>query len=46
MYLSHQRMATGGEMPRRASIFEIVGAWLRLWTPPRDVEIPPVSSAA
>jgi hypothetical protein len=42
MYLSHQRMATGGEMPRRASIFEIVGAWLRLWTPPRDVEIPPV----
>jgi len=29
-------------MPRRASIFEIVGAWLRLWTPPRDVEIPPV----
>jgi hypothetical protein len=35
-------MATGGEMPRRASIFEIVGAWLRIWTPPRDVEIPPV----
>ncbi len=29
-------------MPKRASIFEIVGAWLRVWTPPRDVEIPPV----
>lgn len=29
-------------MPRRASIFEIVGAWLHVWTPPRDVEIPPV----
>jgi hypothetical protein len=35
-------MATGGEMPRRASIFEIVGAWLHIWTPPRDVDIPPV----
>jgi hypothetical protein len=21
---------------------EIVGAWLRVWTPPRDVEVPPV----
>jgi hypothetical protein len=35
-------MATGGEMSRRASIFEVVGAWLHLWTPPRDVDIPPV----
>jgi hypothetical protein len=35
-------MATGGETPRRASVFEIVGAWLRVWTPPRDVDIPPV----
>jgi hypothetical protein len=35
-------MATGGEMPKRASIFEIVGAWLGIWTPPRDVRIPPV----
>ncbi|MEA2139427.1 MAG: hypothetical protein QOG56_2577, partial [Solirubrobacteraceae bacterium] len=25
----------------RASRWEIVGAWLRIWTPPRDVEIPP-----
>jgi hypothetical protein len=32
--------ATGNQ--RRASIFEIVGAWLHVWTPPRDVEIPPV----
>jgi outer membrane murein-binding lipoprotein Lpp len=26
----------------RASRWEILGAWLRIWTPPRDVEIPPV----
>ena len=26
----------------RATRLEILGAWLRLWTPPRDVEIPPV----
>jgi hypothetical protein len=30
------------ENQRRASVFEIVGAWLHLWTPPRDVEIPPI----
>jgi hypothetical protein len=35
-------MGTGGETRRRASVPEIVGAWLRLWTPPRDVDIPPV----
>ena len=23
-------------------MFEIVGAWLHVWTPPRDVEVPPV----
>ena len=34
--------ATGGDTQRRASRFEVLGAWLRLWTPPRDVEIPPV----
>ena len=27
---------------RRASIPEIVGAWLRIWTPPREVEVPPI----
>ncbi|HEY6891923.1 MAG TPA: hypothetical protein VI300_29245 [Solirubrobacter sp.] len=27
---------------RRASILEIVGVWLHVWTAPRDVEIPPV----
>jgi hypothetical protein len=32
-------MRHGGE---KASPFEIVGAWLHLWVPPRDVEIPPV----
>jgi hypothetical protein len=39
LYLYH-RMATGGQ--RRASIPETVGAWLRLWTPPRDVVVPDV----
>ena len=32
--------ATGNQ--RRASIPEVIGAWLHLWTPPRDVVIPPV----
>jgi hypothetical protein len=27
---------------RRAGRFETLGAWLRIWTPPRDVAIPPV----
>ena len=27
---------------RRASVLEIVGVWLHVWTAPRDVEIPPV----
>jgi hypothetical protein len=36
-------MPVGGERNgRRASWVETVGAWLRLWTPPRDVEVPPV----
>jgi hypothetical protein len=28
--------------PRRAHPLEVVGAWLHVWTPPRDVDIPPV----
>jgi hypothetical protein len=35
-------MRTGGETKRKASLPETVGAWLRVWTPPRDVEVPPV----
>jgi len=35
-------MAIGGEKKRKASFPETVGAWLKLWTPPRDVEVPPV----
>src|ERR687896_2376362 len=36
-------MRPGGEKAtRRASVLERVGAWLRIWTPPRDVEVPPV----
>ncbi len=30
------------EEREKANAFEIVGAWLHLWTPPRGVEIPPV----
>jgi hypothetical protein len=30
------------ETQRRASIPEIIGAWLRIWTPPRDAYVPPV----
>jgi type II secretory pathway pseudopilin PulG len=33
-------MSTGGQ--RRASLPETVGAWLRVWTPPRDVDVPDV----
>jgi hypothetical protein len=28
--------------PEKANPFEIIGAWLHVWTPPRGVEIPPV----
>ncbi|HET6549071.1 MAG TPA: hypothetical protein VFG79_11470 [Solirubrobacter sp.] len=27
---------------RRANVLEIVGAWLRIWVPPRDAYVPPV----
>jgi len=27
---------------RRASILEILGAWLHIWTPPRDARVPPI----
>lgn len=30
------------DAPPKANPLEILGAWLRIWTPPRDVEIPPV----
>ncbi len=35
-------MASGGESQQRASVLEIVGAWLGVWTPPRDRRVPPV----
>jgi hypothetical protein len=34
------------EGPPKANPLEILGAWLRVWTPPRDVEIPPVPRRA
>jgi hypothetical protein len=37
-------MRSGGETTRKASLPEAVGAWLRIWTPPRDVEVPPPPS--
>lgn len=30
------------QQQRRASIPEILGAWLHIWTPPRDAYVPPV----
>jgi hypothetical protein len=32
----------GGRPSDRLSRFELLGAWLGLWTAPRDVEVPPV----
>ena len=32
----------GGRGPDRLSRWEILGAWLRLWTPPREAVVPPV----
>src|SRR5215217_526748 len=32
----------GGRAPDRLSRLEVLGAWLRLWTPPRDAVVPPV----
>ena len=32
----------GGRAPDRLSRWEILGAWLRLWTPPREAVVPPV----
>jgi len=37
-------MRTGGETKRKASLPETIGAWLKVWTPPRDVEVPPPPS--
>ena len=31
-----------GNRPPRASNWEIVGAWLHIWTPPRECYVPPV----
>jgi hypothetical protein len=38
-------MAIGGKTKRKASLPATVGAWLKLWTPPRDVEVAPPPSA-
>ncbi len=35
-------MPATGEKKRKASLPATIGAWLRIWTPPRDVEVPPV----
>jgi hypothetical protein len=42
MYASGIEMSGAAENGRRASIPEIVGVWLHVWTAPRDVEIPPI----
>ena len=38
-------MVTGGEKKRKASPPATLGAWLKVWTPPRDVEVAPPPSA-
>jgi hypothetical protein len=38
----HATIGADVKTERRATTFEIVGAWLHIWTPPRDVEVPPV----
>jgi hypothetical protein len=42
MYAPGIEMSGAADNGRRASIPEIVGVWLHVWTAPRDVEIPPV----
>jgi hypothetical protein len=37
---SYHHMTSGGQ--RHASLPETVGAWLKIWTPPRDVVVPDV----
>src|SRR5690349_6796598 len=37
-------MAIGGVKKRKASLPATIGAWLKVWTPPRDVEVPPPPS--
>jgi hypothetical protein len=32
----------GDDLPPRLSPWEVVGAWLHLWTPPRGARVPPV----
>jgi hypothetical protein len=41
-WLSSPEVPSLEQKPRRASIPEIVGAWLGIWTPPRDRRVPPV----
>lgn len=36
------RRATDPDAPPKANPLEILGAWLHIWTPPRDVDIPPI----
>jgi hypothetical protein len=40
MPYSYHHMTSGGQ--RHASLPETVGAWLKIWTPPRDVVVPDV----
>jgi hypothetical protein len=42
----HQRGARATLICVKASRWEILGAWLKIWTPPKDVEIPAVPRRA
>ena len=42
MYLEDAWPSAHRTTQRRASVLEIIGAWLHVWVPPRDVDVPPV----
>ncbi len=35
-------MSSVPQPQRRANVLEIIGAWLHVWTPPRDAVVPPI----
>ncbi len=43
MVIFDRRMAQSAHSTqRKANVFEIIGAWLHLWVPPRDAYVPPI----
>jgi hypothetical protein len=42
MMLSAMRSAKAANAPARLTRWEILGAWLHVWTPPKGLDVPPV----